>query len=48
MKKNLMTMIFIIVFALSGVAETIYLGENLRKTRNEREENTLNNSFCED
>lgn len=38
-------MIFI-VFALSCVAETIYLGENLRKTRNERGENTLNTPFA--
>lgn len=45
MKKYLMTMIFI-VFALSCVAETIYLGENLRKTRNERGENTLNTPFA--
>ena len=45
MKKYLITMIFI-VFAFSCVAETIYLGENLRKTRNERGENTLNTPFA--
>lgn len=45
MKKYLITLIFI-VFAFSCVAETIYLGENLRKTRNERGENTLNTPFA--